>query len=258
MEHPPTPHVSELMRLDGLGALVTGASGGLGAAVAQRLAEAGAHVAAHYRSQRTAAERLAADIVAAGGRAAPVAGDLTDPAGAPDVFTEAERAVGPIGAVVHCAALQPVAALDDMTHTDWAEVTRTNLDSMFLVTQTAAKRARAAGRPCAIVLVSSVEAFAPARGHAHYCASKAAMQMFVKSAAVEFGSAGVRVNAVAPGLARRRRPLARGRAHGAHRPSGRGRRRRAFSLRARLALDHRRRPNRRRRRRSEPDLVSRA
>ena len=83
---------------------------------------------------------------------------------------------------------------------EMARVTRVNLDAMFLTTQLAARRAVEAKAECAIVNVSSVEALAPARGHAHYCASKAAMTMFVKSAAVEFGPFGVRVNAVAPGL----------------------------------------------------------
>ncbi|MEL7029330.1 MAG: SDR family oxidoreductase [Pseudomonadota bacterium] len=194
------PSVHELMRLDGETALILGASGGLGAVIAARLAEAGARVAAHGFSNAAGAEAAARAAAERGVEAAPVIGNVADPDGAEAVFAACEDALGPASVLVNCAALQPVHPLTEMSFEDWTTVSRANLDGMFLATQTAARRAIDRGAACAIVNIASVEAFAPAVGHAHYCASKAAMVMFTKSAAVEFGAHGVRVNAVAPGL----------------------------------------------------------
>ena len=87
-----------------------------------------------------------------------------------------------------------------MSLADWQQVMAANLDSAFAVTQRAVKRLQRARCAGAIVNVASIEGFDPATGHAHYSTSKAGMLMLTKAAALEYGSAGIRVNAVSPGL----------------------------------------------------------
>lgn len=187
---PDASPVHELFDLAGLSVLVTGASGNIGAGVATRLAEAGAHVIVHYRDNKEAAHSLAERI---GG--APAAADLTS-GDAVDALFDAHAP----GAVVNNAAIQPVAALADITHEDWRAMQAANLDSAFLVTQRAAAAWRRAGTGGGIVNIASIEALDPASGHAHYATSKAALVMFTRAAALEYGGDGIRVNAVSPGL----------------------------------------------------------
>ena len=87
-----------------------------------------------------------------------------------------------------------------MTYSDWQEVTHTNLDSLFLMTRGFAERAKQNSVALSIVNIASIEGLAPAFGHSHYASSKAAMIMFTKAAALEYGPSDIRVNAVAPGL----------------------------------------------------------
>jgi len=102
--------------------------------------------------------------------------------------------------VVNNAAAQPVAGLGDMSFADWREVLAVNLDSAFLVSQRAALAWIAAGEPGAIVNIGSIEGQDPAVGHGHYATSKAGLHMLTRAAALEFGSARIRVNCVSPGL----------------------------------------------------------
>jgi NAD(P)-dependent dehydrogenase (short-subunit alcohol dehydrogenase family) len=181
---------SELLDLTGETALVTGASGNIGAAIAARLADAGAAVIVHYRTNKAAADALAERL---GGEA--VQADLTDEADVVRLFAATTPTL-----IVNNAAAQPVTGLRDMTIAQWRAVMSANLDSAFLVTQRAALSWIAAGRGGAIVNIGSIEGLDPAVGHSHYATSKAGIGMLTRAAALEFGAAGIRINCVSPGL----------------------------------------------------------
>ncbi|MFE4968872.1 SDR family NAD(P)-dependent oxidoreductase [Streptomyces sp. NPDC056660] len=184
--------------LDGQIALVTGASGGIGRAVALRLAQEGAAVAVHCRTAVTAAHEVASAI---GDRAVVVQGDLTDEATCHRIVQEAaDWGGGRLTALVNNAAVQPVQPLPGMTAADWRAVVDTDLGSVFACTQAAADIMRAQPEGGTITHIASIEATHPAPGHAHYSTAKAAVVMHARAAALEYGRLGVRVNTVSPGL----------------------------------------------------------
>ena len=195
-----SPNVNELLRLDGRRALVTGASGNIGRGIALRLAEAGARIVAHYRSDESAATALVDEIVASGGQCSAVQADLASADGVNDLFDHLRQNNDVCDLVVNNAALQTVAALLDIEHSDWRAMMAANLDGPFLVTRLAAASMIEAGVPGSIVNVSSIEGQDPAVGHGHYAASKAGLAMLTKAAALELGASAIRVNAVSPGL----------------------------------------------------------
>ncbi|MFF7476181.1 SDR family oxidoreductase [Streptomyces sp. NPDC008092] len=187
--------------LDGQTALVTGASGGIGRAIARRLAEEGAAVALHCRTAVRAAHEAAAGIAALGGRATVVQGDLSDEESCHRVVREAaEWGGGRLTALVNNAAVQPVQPLPGMTAADWRAVVDTDLISVFACTQAAAEIMRAQSGGGTVTHIASIEAARPAPGHAHYSAAKAAVVMHARAAALEYGRSGIRVNSVSPGL----------------------------------------------------------
>ncbi|MEU9406265.1 SDR family oxidoreductase [Streptomyces sp. NPDC048281] len=187
--------------LEGQTALVTGASGGIGRAIARRLAEEGAAVAVHCRTAVRAAQEAASDIVALGGRATVVQGDLSDEETCHRVVREAAAwGDGSLTALVNNAAVQPVQPLPGMTAADWRAVVDTDLTSVFACTQAAAEIMRAQPGGGTVTHIASIEATHPAAGHAHYSAAKAAVVMHARSAALEYGPSGIRVNSVSPGL----------------------------------------------------------
>ena len=194
---PPAHH---LLDLSGRVALVTGAGGGIGAGVALRLAEAGAHVLAHYRDSEAAARAVTGVITGRGGTAAAFRADLTQEAEVEALFDGAARTLGLPEIVVNNAGAYPVTTLMDMGEADWDRVIDANLKATHLMTRAAARRLRAAGRGGAIVNIASIEARSVAPAHAHYVAAKAGVVMYTKAAARELGPLGVRVNAVSPGL----------------------------------------------------------
>jgi 3-oxoacyl-[acyl-carrier protein] reductase len=159
--------------LSGRVVLVTGAGGTIGAGIALCFEQAGASVVRHSGI---------AD------------GDLrTDAA---RVVDEAFRSHGRLDAVVNNAGVQPVEPLPDMTTSQWQSVVDTNLTGPFAVTQAAARHLPAGG---SITHIASIEGTHPAPGHAHYSASKAALIMHARAAALEYGPR-IRVNTVSPGL----------------------------------------------------------
>ncbi|MFD8812858.1 SDR family NAD(P)-dependent oxidoreductase [Streptomyces sp. NPDC059627] len=187
--------------LDGQTALVTGASGGIGRAIARRLAAEGAAVAVHCRTAVRAAQEAAADITSAGGRATVVQGDLSDEETCHRVVREAaDWGGGRLTALVNNAAVQPVQPLPGMTAADWRAVVDTDLTSVFACTQAAAEIMRAQSGGGTVTHIASIEATQPAPGHAHYSTAKAAVVMHARAAALEYGPLGIRVNTVSPGL----------------------------------------------------------
>ncbi len=196
---PQAPAVRELLDLTGQAALVTGAGSGLGRVVARRLAEAGARVAVHYRGSRDGAEAVVREIQAAGGVACALAADLTREGDAERLVEQAAVALGPLGVLVNNAGAYPLADLLQVKAAEWDAVLAQNLTSALACLQAAGRRMAARGQG-AIVNVTSIQAFRPAPALAHYSAAKAALEMLTRSAALELGPSGVRVNAVAPGL----------------------------------------------------------
>jgi NAD(P)-dependent dehydrogenase (short-subunit alcohol dehydrogenase family) len=199
-----TPAVARLLDLKGKVALVTGASAGIGRGVARRLAEAGAAVAIHYRGGKEAALALAEAIGRAGGKAIAVHAELTEPASAEAAVKAATEALGPVDILVNNAARQTHAGFEEMEIEEWRAMLAVNLDGVFIVTKlvTAQMIARASGG--AVVNIASIEGLQPAPTHGHYAASKAGLIMYTRAAALQFGRHAIRVNAVSPGLIRRR------------------------------------------------------
>lgn len=186
---------------DGRHILVTGAASGIGAAVCDEFAAAGCRVTAVDQraealrdSVRGLRERYAGPFDA-------VVCDLADPSAATDVITRA--AAGPCGEVdvlVNAAGLYPAIPLLEMTAARWDRVMDVNVRAAMLTTVAFARAAVASGRGGAVVNISSGAAVRARPGAAHYCTSKAALEMLTKSCAVELGPHGIRVNAVSPGF----------------------------------------------------------
>lgn len=185
--------------LRGTVAVVTGAGGGIGAGVARQFSAAGAAVVLHYRTSRDRCAALAEELVAAGGQAVTAPGDTTDPEQCIALMQAAVDAYGRLDAVVNNAGVQPSEALEDLTVERWRAVVDTNLTGTFAATQAAVAVMRHSGGG-SVTHIASTEGSHPARAHAHYCASKAAVIMHARTAALEYGGWGVRVNTVSPGL----------------------------------------------------------
>ncbi|GGV18685.1 SDR family NAD(P)-dependent oxidoreductase [Streptomyces spectabilis] len=190
----------ELPSLEGRVALVTGASGLLGGGIARRFAAAGAAVVLHCREQGERARELAEEIGEAGGDALVVAADLREEDECRRLIGAARDWRGRLDALVNNAGVQPVQPLPGMTAADWRELQEANVTSAFACTQAAAEVMGAQDGGGSVTQIASIEGHQPAPGHAHYASSKAALIMFARAAAVEYGAAGVRVNSVSPGL----------------------------------------------------------
>jgi 3-oxoacyl-[acyl-carrier protein] reductase len=194
------PSVGALLDLSGKVALVTGAGGGIGQAIATRFAEAGAWVVVHYQTSEAAASAVARRIVARGGQAVTRQADVTDAGDVARLIDAAVDTFGRLDILVNNAAKQGLVGLLEMTPAQWDETIDANLRGVFLCTQAAAKRMVAQGEGGAIVNITSIEAENPAPLHSHYNASKGGVLMHTRASAQELGAHGIRVNAVAPGL----------------------------------------------------------
>ena len=179
-------------------ALVTGGSGGIGAAICRRLATDGFSVIVHANSNLATAQALAADIVADGGQAQAVAFDVTDASSTADAL-QALLEQGPIQVLVNNAGIHDDAVFPGMRLAQWQRVLDVSLNGFFHVTQPLMLpmiRTRW-GR---IISITSVAAVAGNRGQVNYSAAKGALHAATKSLALEVASRGITVNAVAPGI----------------------------------------------------------
>lgn len=185
--------------LSGKVALVTGGDRGIGRAIAEALAEAGAGVAVNYLRQAEAAADVCGAIERRGQRAIAVQADVSKSAEVARMAETIERALGPVGILVNNAGISRVQELEDIREEDWDEILAVNLKSVFLVTQAVVPgmRLRRWGR---IINISSVAAQTGGVVGPHYAASKAGMHGITHSYANLLVKEGITANAISPAL----------------------------------------------------------
>jgi len=179
-------------------ALVTGGSGGIGAAICTRLAADGHHVIVHANRGRDKAEAVVAAVVAAGGSAEAIAFDVTDRA-ATAAALEGLLEAGAIQILVNNAGIHADAVFPGMSGEQWDSVVNVSLNGFFNVTRPLVM-AMIRTRWGRIINISSVAGIAGNRGQVNYAAAKGALHAAGKSLALELASRGITVNAVAPGI----------------------------------------------------------
>lgn len=187
------------MALDGKTALVTGASRGIGKAVALALAEAGCNVVVNYLKEQDAAQEVAAKIREMGRECAVQQADVSNPPEVDRLAGATESAFGPVDILVNNAGIAQSKPLEDITLSDWEHILRVNLTSAFLLTQRVLTnmRARRWGR---IINIGSVAAQNGGVIGPHYASSKAGMVGLTHSYASLLAKEGITVNLVAPAL----------------------------------------------------------
>ena len=182
--------------LTGAGALVTGASRGIGRATALLLADAGARVVVAYHSNADAANAVVATIAERGGQSVAIAADVSASAGAAALAAEAAAAVGPLRCIVANAGTWRPTPFPDFPDQEWDAIIRENLTSKALTVRAALGHAAEGAR---VVLVSSTAGQRGEERYAAYAAAQGGTIALVKSLAAELGPRGVRVNGCAPG-----------------------------------------------------------
>jgi NAD(P)-dependent dehydrogenase (short-subunit alcohol dehydrogenase family) len=193
------PSIARLLDFTGRVVLVTGASGNIGAGIARRFHEAGASVVVHTSRRGDLAAGLVDEL---GDRAAVAVGDVERDSAS--IVDQALVAFGRLDVLVNNAGIQPVGPLQSLSNDDVAEMLRINVGGVIAMTRDAAAlmstNERRQGIRGAIVNIASIEGMQPARLHSHYVASKGAVVIHTRAAALELGAMGIRVNAVSPGL----------------------------------------------------------
>lgn len=177
-------------------AIVTGASGGIGRAIALRLAHDGTRVAVHYAGNAAAAAETVAAIEAVGGEALALGGDVADEIAMTEVFAQAAGRFGDLDVLVNAAGVMKLGPLAEYALDDFDQVMRTNVRGTFVTNQLAARTLRAGG---AIVNVSTSVTRLQIPGYAAYAASKSAVEGLTLILARELAGRDITVNAVAPG-----------------------------------------------------------
>jgi 3-oxoacyl-[acyl-carrier protein] reductase len=183
--------------LAGKVAVVTGASKGIGAAIAQRFGEAGARVVVHYGRDREGAERVVKAIEGAGGKAVALQGDLAVPEAAGKLFAAAEAAMGKLDVLVNNAGVYEFRPLEQIDAEHFRRIFDLNVLGLLLATREAVARMNDGG---SVINISSLAGETPVAMGAVYCASKAAVDAITQSLAQELGTRRIRVNSLQPGV----------------------------------------------------------
>jgi 3-oxoacyl-(acyl-carrier-protein) reductase len=188
-----------MARLDGKTALVTGASRGIGRAIALELAQAGAKVALNYQSSDAKAQAVADEIAKLGGSAMLVKANVSDSQAARAMVKKVASEFGRLDVLVNNAGITRDTSLRKMTDEQWEEVIKTNLNGYFYCTSAAIPLMieQKYGR---IINISSMNGQIPAFGQANYSASKGGIIAFTRTAALELAKSGITVNTVSPGF----------------------------------------------------------
>lgn len=184
--------------LQGKVALVTGASKGIGAAIARELAARGASVAVNYSGSKAAAEKVAAEIKAAGGKSIAVQANLADPAAIPSLVDTVAAQLGPINILVNNAGIYEFGSLEQITPEHFSKQFNLNVLGLLLVTKAAVAKFNPAGG--SIINIGSVVGKMAASGGSVYSATKGAVDSITVALSKELGPKKIRVNALNPGL----------------------------------------------------------
>lgn len=185
-------------KLVGKVGLVTGASKGIGAAIAKNLANEGAAVIVNYSSSRESAERVVAEITKNGGKALAVQANVAKEAEIRRMFAEAREAFGPLDVLVNNAGIYEFSPLESVTAEHFHKQFDLNVLGLILASQEAVKTFGPAGG--SIINISSLVSTAAVPGAAVYSATKGAVDALTRSLAAELGPRHIRVNAIRPGM----------------------------------------------------------
>ncbi|MCW1887062.1 glucose 1-dehydrogenase [Luteolibacter flavescens] len=185
-------------KLEGKVAVVTGASKGIGASIAKHLAAEGAAVVVNYASSRDAAEKVAAEIAAAGGKAVTIHGDLSKQEDVSRLFAEVKQQFGNVDILVNNAGIYQFAQLEQIDAAHFHRHFDVNVLGLLLATQEAV--ALFPERGGNVINISSVVSTGAFPGASVYSATKGAVDAITRSLAAELGSRGIRVNSINPGM----------------------------------------------------------
>jgi 3-oxoacyl-[acyl-carrier protein] reductase len=185
-------------KLEGKVAVVTGASKGIGASIAQHLAAEGAAVVVNYASSKESAERVVKDVTGKGGRAMAVQADVARPADVERLFAETTRAFGRLDILVNNAGVYEWLPLEQVTEAHFHRHFDLNVLGLLLTSKEAVKQF--GPQRGSIINISSLASDAAMAGSSVYSASKAAVDSITRTLAAELGPRGIRVNAINPGV----------------------------------------------------------
>ena len=185
-------------KLAGKVAIVTGASKGIGAAIAKNLAAEGAAVVVNYASSKSGAEKVVAEITGSGGKAIAVQADVAKPADIKRLFAEVKKAFGRLDILVNNAGIYEFSPLDSITEEQFHKHFDLNVLGLLLATQAAVKLFDSGGG--SIINISSLVSTMGFPEAAVYSSTKGAVDAITRSLAKELGSRGIRVNAINPGM----------------------------------------------------------